>query len=43
MYLDCKTQLTLDEACDLNELLAAKVENEHRAHEAAERKAKEKK
>ena len=32
-----------DDACELNEQLMAHVENEHRAHDHAEKKAKEKK
>ena len=38
-----KETLDLDDACDLNEQLMAHVENEYRAHDHAEKKAKEKK
>ena len=39
-YRDCRDTLSLDEVCDLNEVLVARVENERRADEAAERKSK---
>ena len=42
-YVHFKESITLDEALDLNEQLMARVENDHRAHDHAERKAKEKK
>ena len=41
-YLALKNTLDLDEAMQLHEQLTARIENDHRAHEEAERKAKEK-
>ena len=41
-YLALKNTLDLDEAMQLHEQLTARIENDHRAHEAAEKKAKEK-
>ncbi len=41
-YADLRERLTLDDVYDLNEVLVARQENERRAYEAAERKAKEK-
>ena len=41
-YRDARERLSLDEVMDLHEVLVAKIENEHRAHQAAEKKAKEK-
>ena len=38
-----KETLDLDDACDLNEQLMARIENDYRGHEHAEKKAKEKK
>ena len=37
-----KETLDLDDACHLHEILVARIENEHRSHAEAERKAKEK-
>ena len=39
-YRDCRDTLSLDEVCDLNEVLVARVENERRSDEAAERRSK---
>ncbi len=41
-YLDLKNTFDLDEAMELHEQLTARIENDHRAHDAAEKKAKEK-
>ena len=42
-YIDARDILSLDEVADLNEVLSARVENDWLAHEAAERKARQKK
>ncbi len=39
---DLQEHHSLDDACDLNEQLTARVENEWRAHDHAEKKAREK-
>ena len=41
-YIDCRDHLTLDEVADLNEILAVRYENERRAYEEAERRARQK-
>lgn len=41
-YVHFKESISLDEALDLNEQLMARVENEWRSHDAAEKKAREK-
>ena len=41
-YLTLKNTLDLDDAMQLHEQLTARIENDHRAHEEAERKSKEK-
>lgn len=41
-YVEARDMLSLDEIADLNETLAVQAENERLAHEAAERKAKQK-
>ena len=41
-YTEARDMLSLDEIADLNEVLLVRTENERRAHDAAERKAKQK-